>query len=62
MRSEIEIIIVITYMTFKYEEKEFIEKLIQQNQVMENNKINLIKTYKRRRNNRSIYNAKYINK
>ena len=54
--SEIEVVIVITYMT--YEEKELIEKLIKQNQVMENIKINLIKIYETRRNNRLIYNAK----
>ena len=56
--NEIKVIIVITDMTFKYEEKELIEKLIKQNQVMENSKTNLIKLCETRRNKRLSYNAR----
>ena len=56
--SEIKMIIDITDMTFKYEEKELIEKLMKQIQGLENSNINFIKVYETRRNNRLIYNAK----
>ena len=58
MPSNIEMAIIITDTIFKYEEKALIEILIKQNQVVENNKINLIKIHETRRNNRLIYNAK----
>ena len=50
--------IIITDMNFKMQENELIEELKTQNEILKVSKIELIKTYKSKKLNRTIFNAK----
>lgn len=50
--------VIITDITFKYSEEDIIVKLKNQNPILKDNEIKIIKTFEHKRNNRTIYNIK----
>lgn len=56
--NPIDMHIVITDMNFRIDEKEIVDKLKKQNQILENSEIKIVKLFETKRFNRKIYNAK----
>lgn len=56
--NPVEMSVTITDMSFKYKDNELVEKIKNQNLILKDSELNIIKTYEFKRNKRTIYNAK----